>query len=1486
MTTDLIHFHPIIREWFADRFSQPTDVQLKAWPGIAEGRHLLITAPTGSGKTLTAFLWAINRFATGDLKPGATRVLYVSPLKALNNDIRQNLMEPVGRIRNLFREKGQSFPDVRVMTRSGDTSQEDRRKMFRHPPEILITTPESLNLLLSSKSGRSVLCHLSTVILDEIHAVAGTKRGVHLITAVDRLVRLSGEFQRICLSATVRNPETVSQMAAGSVMTGSVHDPQYRPRTVDLIRSTAEKRYQIEVKYPGKEAANAGDTAWDLLARECRDIVEKNRSTLLFTNSRRLCEKMTFKLNRLCRQPMVYSHHGSLSRSLRQNVEQSLKQGDLKAIVATSSLELGIDIGSLDEVVLIQSTPSISSAVQRIGRAGHQVGELSCGTFFCAHPQDLIASAVLARAVNERDIEPIEPVECPLDVLSQVIISETCMETWDVDELYAFIRTSRPYRNLTREQYDLVLNMLAGRYADTRIRELSPRVSIDRLDNTVAGRKGALLALYTSGGTIPDRGYYRLRHHETAARIGELDEEYVWEAKIGQIVTMGTQNWKITKITHNDVFARPAGSSGMDAPFWIAEGINRDAHFSNRILHFLEQAQEKISRKAFAADLERQFFLDAPAAEGVIQLLKRQEEATGSKLPHRHHILLEYVKSGPDGGSEGTMLVLHTLWGGRLNRPLALAMEAAWIKKFKTVPEIFPGNDAIVIQLPHKISPEEILSLVPSAQMEALLKQQLEKSGFFAARFRECAGRALLVVKNRMNQRMPLWMTRLKSKKLLENILRYEDFPILLETWRTCLNDEFDLDRLQAMLQEIESGRISWSHCITSRPSPFAAGMAWNQINQYMYKEDEGASQSSALGNDLVRDLVFSPQLRPAIPATVVTAFEQKCQRLLPGYAPSSARDLIDWVKERVAIPWDEWEALLRQVNAVSPDTEQLNAAVDEKLLVFHLRHTRGRLVVSREFAARVKQAWYPDHPGVSIRDTQDKIADIQNSPETDAGTELLAQWLQFYGPRSLKFIQKTLGLAADTVSELLDDLSESRQVISGLLVKDGPEDDVCDSENFEILLRMSRARAVPQFEALDIDNLPLFLARHQGIVKQGSSVEHLFERLEQLVCLPLPARSWESEIFPARILPYHPSFLDSLLLEGELVWLGFEKQKTAFSFLSDLDFIKDEKTTQEPSDELDALFKTAGTRYDFAQLMELTGLNSGPLAEQIWEKVWQTKLCNEAFSALRKGIETQFKAPEEPAEKPRPRFGRRGRASRMTPVKSFARWKGGLPFGGRWYKPDIPPGPQDEMEALELNKDRVRLLLDRYGILFRELLIKEAPGFRWPDIFRSLRLMELSGEIVTGHFFKGIPGLQFISHAAFRTLLSLQPEESIFFMNAADPASVCGLPLPEIKNRFPSRRPTTHLVFQGKEIRMISRKNGRELEFFCKPDDDHMVEFLAPLTHLLTRPGSPLKKITIDSINGEKASASPYIDAFETVFNLLREYKSVTLYRKADSFF
>ena len=1462
-------FHPLVRNWFAQHFPGPTDIQARAWPAIARGEHVLITAPTGSGKTLTAFLWAINQWASGAWEAGATRVLYVSPLKALNSDIRRNLEIPLAQLAGHFEAAGESFPAIRAATRSGDTPQSQRRRMILHPPEILITTPESLNLMLSSQSGRSMLTQVSTVILDEIHSVLATKRGTHLITAVDRLVPLAGEFQRIALSATLSDMETVADFVGGYARSGPSQAPVYTPRRVHPIRSRQDKAYEIQVCFPeppetDADAVEPPPSVWDTLAPIFRERVSANRSTLFFTNGRRLCEKLTFKINQGLEFPLAFSHHGSLAKSLRREVEAQLKQGKLKAIVATSSLEMGIDIGSLDEVVLVQAPPTVSAAVQRLGRAGHQVSAVSRGRIFPAHAADLIPSAVLARAVTSGVVEKMAPVRAPLDVLAQVLISCAGTEIWELDDLFALIRTSWPYHDLSREHFDLVVEMLAGKYSTTRVRELSPRLSLDRLDQTVTARKGALHALYMSGGTIPDRGYFKLRHQETGAIIGELDEEYVWEAKTGQIATLGSRNWRIQRITHNDVFVLPVGQRQMDTPFWLGEAMNRDFHFSRALGDFLEQADAWLAagehKSWMAGDAKPDpdnpmltawtgdHCLTRPAARALAEFLDRQRRQTQVALPHRRHLVLEYVNTGP-GGVPGTMLVIHTLWGGRVNRPFALALERAWFLKFKEKLEVFPGNDAVVLQLPRKMDPEDFLALVPPGRVEELLRAQLEQSAFFAARFRECAGRALLVTRQRMNQRMPLWMTRLRSQKLMENVLAFPDFPILLESWRSCLQDEFDLPALDQVLGELESGAVTWSACRTGRPSPFAAAMAWDQVNQYMYQRDLPGSRVSSLGNDLIQQAVFSQSLRPLIPPAVVAEFETKRRRLAPGYAPDQARELVDWVKDRLAIPPAEWAALTAEI----PDAVVAEAEVKLARLTPRPGH---ELVVALEQREELTSAWW----GGGDRET---------------GLAFLAQWLGFYGPRTRENILEDLALAPEILAAWLADLVEAGSLIQGTLVQDGPSDAHCDAANFETLIRMARARAIPEFEPLALTRLAPFLARIQGLGRPAGDedpVQDIYDTLTQLACLPLGAGEWEAEILPARQGDYHPSFLDSLLQEGELSWMGCGRESLTFCAAPDRAFMDAPEGEALP----DAL--ESGAAYDAPALKRAVDLPSESFVPWIWEQVWAGQLSSEGFADLRRGLASGFKAVAPRRRMP----ARRSRRRRALPGPSAASLVNPLPFSGRFVVPEaLPAETEDPVAALEGDKDRARLLLDRYGMVFRELLNRELPPFRWGRIFKALYLMELSGEILSGAFFKGITGPQFITHSAFRRLKSGNDTPGIFWMAARDPASPCGLGLKFPGPKLPPRARGNHLVFKNGELAVISRGNGTHLEIMAEPADPDLPALLAPLVHLLQRRSRPLTRINVETINGEPAARSVHVPVLESLFDVDRDHRKLVLFRK-----
>jgi ATP-dependent Lhr-like helicase len=1522
--TPLDAFHPLVRQWFVERIGTPTDVQAAAWPRIAAGDNVLVTAPTGSGKTLTAFLWAIDRLVSGDWPEGATSVLYISPLKALNNDIRRNLLGPLEELRALFEREGAPFPNVRALTRSGDTPQEERRRMLRQPPEILITTPESLNILLSSQGGRGLLGGLQTVILDEIHAVVATKRGTHLITAVDRLVRLSGEFQRIALSATVRPLERVAEFIGGFRFAGgSAGAAEYEPRPVQVLRSAASKRYDVQVRFP--EAAASGeeetgkDSIWPALVADFEQIIDGNRSTLVFSNSRRLCEKITRFLNAERERPLAYAHHGSLSREIREVVESRLKAGELKAIVATNSLEMGIDIGALDEVILVQSPPAVSSAIQRVGRAGHQVGQVSKATLYPTHSHDFLEAAVLAARIDEHDIEEVHPISGPLDVLAQVLVSMTGVETWDLDDLYDEIRTSFPYRHLSRKQFDLVIDMLAGRYAGSRIRELRPRLTVDRMDNSAEARRGALHQLYMSGGTIADRGLFQLRLADSNAVLGELDEEFVWESSEGQSFTLGTQNWTIQRITHNDVFVTPASPKAVDLPFWRGESGNRDFHFSEAIGTFLEEAESGLESPEFRQRLLDAHHMDEVAAEQLLAFLRRQREATGAPLPHRHHLLVEQVSSGP-AGHMGRQVVLHTFWGGRVNRPYAMALDAAWEERFGSRLEIYPANDCIVVVLPDDTAADEILALVHEGRVEELLRTRLEASGFFGARFRECAQRALLLTRRSMTERMPLWLSRLRSQKLLDAVMRYEDFPVLVESWRTCLQDEFDMPALHRVLAELETGTIAWTEARTSRPSPFAAAVAFSQVNEYMYMNDESAGrQTSSLRSDLLREVLFSPDLRPTVPAQIAQRFERKRQRLHEGYAPTETRELVDWVDERRLLPAGEWDALAAAVQrdaAEEVDEADPIAASGDRLVRLEADCLPAPLLAARQALPQLAAAlpWWEqarcvtlDGEAIDLATVTALSLDAEEGDDGDADplSLLVGQWLGYYGPVEPATLG-ALGLTEAQWLPVVDELSQVQTVITGLLVDGATTEQLCDAENFESLLRMARADATPAFETLPVDALPLFLAARHGLHEPGDDSEALRRRMEALLGYGAPAHLWESDILPARTRSYTPGVLDGLLQESVLRWVGCGRERLAFCFEPDLDLLgldqlvldgqaacendaeAEGDTGAKAAADVGALFPDPFGRYDFAALQAASGLDAAALARRLWQGVWQGALTNDSFAALRRGAEQKFELPEQTApasaaprrspDRPspsRPLLSRRRAAGRAA----GGRWRGSTIYPGSWQLLPEVEAPGDRLDEEERNKDRVRLLLDRYGVLFRELTRRELPALRWSRLFRSLRLMELSGEVLAGRFFDGIMGPQFASHRAFRQLTRGLPEDAVWWISAVDPASACGLGLADLQ--LPRRVASTHLAYRGPRLVFESARNGAVLTFHAEPDDSDLPRILAPLDHLLTRSWRPARQIEVETIQGEPAAGSPYADVLRTLFDVRRDHHNLILLRR-----
>ena len=1390
-------FHPLIQEWFSREVGTPTDIQRQAWPVIGRGEHVLICAPTGSGKTLTAFLWAIHRLLSGEWEGGGVRVLYISPLKALNNDIERNLRIPLERLNQLAGERGLEIPLIRAAVRSGDTPQSERRKMLRHPPEILITTPESLNVLLGSQSGASILRGLRCVILDEIHAVAGVKRGAYLMSGIERLVEACGEFQRIAVSATVKPLEEIARFVGGYRMRELEGSVSYQERPVRVITSGSKKEYEILVQFPrslsrGGEWPPGGlnpdqmeEEWWRALTQDWRQIISKNKSTILFSNSRRMSEKVARLINEGEPGRLVYSHHGSLSKEIRLEVERRLKGGELPAISSTSSLELGIDVGAVDQIVLIETPPAINSAIQRIGRSGHGVGQVSRGEFHPLHSRDFLNSAALAACIKSQDIEEVKPPRNCLDVLAQIILSMTLDEYVSLDEVYHRLRGAYSYHTLERREFDLVVEMLAGRYAETRLRELKPRLVVDRLRGRAKAREGTRRLLFMAGGVIPDRGYFNLRMEDSKAKVGELDEEFVWERSLGDVFPLGNNVWRIIRITHNDVEVMPAKQNTSALPFWRAGDMSRSFYFAEKIGLLLEQADTRLNRKEFALELMEKHLMAEPAAEQLISFLKRQREATGVGLPHRRRVVVEHFRD-PMNASDAKQTVLHTVWGGRVNRPLGLAISQAWEERYGYKLEVFINNDAILLNLPHEFSFDDILTLLSRGALNDLLRAKLESTGYFGALFRENAGRSLLLPRRNFNQRMPLWMNRLRSKKLLEAVSSFEDFPVILETWRECVGANFEMERLESLLEEIRSGEIEVVECITRKPSPFTDGLLWNQTNVYMYEDDTpGSKLKSGLSDDLLKDVMRSADLRPALDPELVAVFTRKNQRTYEGYAPLSAEDLREWITDRLFIPEKEWSelqtALTRDrgdelaagmLSEIAPDLIRFQPPGGDCVgILTNENWPRFARLIEMEIGTQETEARRDIGGNLLGTARLEQLEEYRQLEEKDSGANdddlrflrrvaSLEQWLRYYDPLERECIGVTLGISQDSLRELLNASLENGKLIDGVEFKASADRraGICDGENLEILLRITRQEARPEFEPLAAENLPLFLATWQGLTDPGGDPETLGEVLETLLVYPARLPLWESDILPARLNPYYTSWLDALLKESDLLWAGSGRARGYFCFPEDRDLLLEAKgqrrkqgelqarrrtSSPEPSGEanrLKEIFQENRGRFSFADLLELSGLDAPTLQEELWDLVWRGQVSGDDFEGLRRAMLGGFK----PLSGGSARGGeRRGALQRRR----------GSVLPGTWYRlPDLSP-PADALEAEDLNREKLRLLFLRYGVLYREILALEAPSFRWSTLFRSLRIMELSGEIFAGRFFEGIEGIQFCSRRALRRL-------------------------------------------------------------------------------------------------------------------------------------
>ncbi|MCL2600673.1 MAG: DEAD/DEAH box helicase, partial [Treponema sp.] len=1179
-------FHPLILEWFADTFGKPTAVQAGAWPLIERGENVLALAPTGSGKTLTAFLSAISRFCN-DAGSGTgyhvdrLTVLYVSPLKALNEDIKRNLLQPLAEIRLRFEKAGIPFPGIRVETRSGDTPQSERRRFLSHPPSILALTPESLAILLLNPKGRLVLSTVRYLILDEIHAVLGNKRGSYLSCQIDRLAMIAGEFQRISLSATVRPPEVAAAFVAGLSGNG-----QARPIRIVAPSSPLEKRIEFTIVSPGEVGGHEIEPGkygkrYMMLVNYILGRIRGNSTVLVFTDSRRRAERLCYFINQEAAQlqipgPVSFAHHGSLSKELRQSVERRLAAGQLPCVVATASLELGIDIGSVDEVVLAGSPGSVSQALQRIGRSGHSVGKVSLGRLFPFTGMDLLLGAALKNAVMDRDIEETRPIESPLDVLAQLIIALCTEKTWTGDELYSTLRGFYVFRNLNKEAYNRTLRMLAGYGEKGRLREIKPRIRMDGItgdeNREIAGLDGNLLLLYSSGGVIANRGLYSMRLADgggvtligdPGVKIGELDEEFVWERRVGDHFSFGGKGWRITSIGSESVEVKALEKASDYIPFWRADTVFRSPKLTKRLLEILDSHNTSIPpppTNEVQQENQRTMVGDSDSWETTLaEFLDSQRCAQGgTPLPGIGNLTVEIIDS-PENAGDFYPAVIHGFRGGMVQYPLSLALAGELEETLELRVETFSNDDAMLFLLPRhamanhgSISGTENLFRSAFASLsrlddasggslnrgERLFRNRLETSGVFGANFREAAERSLLLPKAGFGKRTPLWIMRQRAKRLFDTACREDGFPVTAEAWRSCLVDTFDMDGFRDLINSVNDGSIAVSFFVSKTPSPFSRDLVWQETNCLIYEGDDrtdlpgnrAGGTTATLSDKVIQEALGDVALRPVLKRELVDDFTGRLRRETPGWAPEDTVSLCEWIKERIAIPLDEWEALCAAIpEKAGPDSR--DPYFCERVKNIKLNGAGIASLVHREW----EKSW------------------------TSEPLTLLGPWLRYEGPVSVLRIAEVFGVSTADAGDAVNALVEVGEVVRDVALEATPGSAslegtaVCDRENLEILLRLSRKKARPEIRERTASTLIPFLALRQGIAGAGNAGTDV-AFLKKLGANTAAAKLWETEFCVARNANYNPEMLDGEIREGHLVWYGAGKEKIGLCPVEDLD--------------------------------------------------------------------------------------------------------------------------------------------------------------------------------------------------------------------------------------------------------------------------------------------------------------------------------------------
>ena len=1368
-------FSPSTTAWFEGAFEAATPAQLGAWESIARGEHTLVVAPTGSGKTLAAFLSALDRLSNLPIPDDPLRrcrVVYVSPLKALAVDVERNLRSPLAGIRQAAVRLGRPEPDVTVAMRSGDTGADERRLFNRRPADILITTPESLFLLLTS-AARESLRGVDTVIVDEVHAVASSKRGAHLALSLERLdALLERPAQRIGLSATVRPVEEVAAFLGGTA-------------PVRIVAPPSTKTFDLEVVVPIEDMSALGEPTGDLsgaaagaerrasiwphVEERVLDLIEAHRSTIVFANSRRLAERLTARLNELANEraggdtpsqdpPAVLTaqagqgggvpltvaraHHGSVSREQRSIVEEALKAGILPAVVATSSLELGIDMGAVDLVVQVESPPSVASGLQRVGRAGHQVGAVSRGVIFPKYRGDLVECAVVAERMRDGQIESMRYPRNPLDVLAQQIVAMVAMDDLTVEDVDTLVRRAAPFAGLPRSALEAVLDMLAGRYPSDAFAELRPRLVWDRVTGMLTGRAGAQRLAVTSGGTIPDRGLFGVflaGAEGTARRVGELDEEMVYESRVGDVFLLGSSSWRIEQITHDRVLVTPAPGEVGKMPFWKGDAPGRPVELGRALGAFLREVSGSSDEDAL--NRARAAGLDEWGAANLLTYLREQREAT-VHLPDDRTLVFERFRDELGDWR----LVIHSPFGAPVNGPWALAITARLRERYGVSAQSMHSDDGIVLRLPDTDAepPGSDIAIFDADEIEALVTTEVGGSPLFASRFRECAARSLLLPRRDPSRRTALWQQRQRASQLLQVASEYGQFPVVLEAMRECLQDVYDLPGLVGIMRDVAGRQVRVVEVETPSASPFARSLLFGYVGMFLYEADaplaERRAQALSLDTALLAELLGSTDLRELLDADAIDDVQAELQRLAADRRVSGLDATADLL--RTVGDLSPAEAIAR--GATAPDLAELEAT---------RRAIRVRIAGDERFVAIEDAGRLRDALGSAL---PVGVPEVFTEPVRDPLGDLVARFARTHGPFHTEDVARRLGLGTAVVGVALERLRGSGRVVQGEFRPGGHGLEWCEAEVLRAIRRRSLAALRKEVEPVPVEALARFAPSWQGVGAGGGSrgVDGLLRVIEQLAGAVVPASALETLVLPARVTDYTPALLDELTLAGEVLWAGAGSLSGSDGWITLAPAELAPSILPRPGPETDGelhravLAALAGDQALFFRSLAPDAPET-ELSEAVWDLVWSGRLTNDTIAPIRALLGRSAR----PNRKPRAPRARYGRYANLAP--NAVRSSGPATMVGRWSQ--LPARDDDPTRRALVTAE---VLLDRYGLVTRGVVVAEDVPGGFAAVYPVLKAAEESGRARRGYFVEGLGAAQFALPGAVDRLRALAREQ------------------------------------------------------------------------------------------------------------------------------